>query len=150
LVPGTHHSRIDVPANISPTRIRLSAPNHDLTLQQALSELARERQHIHALQARMVRMGEELEVLRGAAFNASTSRLLAEEELDDTRDRLQLALDAAQLGLWEWNIPTGDVILTGTPDGVVNVNAGDEVVTEIDGIGRLVNTLVGDEIFNIE
>jgi 5-oxopent-3-ene-1,2,5-tricarboxylate decarboxylase/2-hydroxyhepta-2,4-diene-1,7-dioate isomerase len=35
----------------------------------------------------------------------------------------------------------GDVILTGTPDGVVNVNAGDEVVTEIDGIGRLVNTL---------
>ena len=110
-MPGTHHSRIDVPANISPTRIRMSAPNHDLTLQQALSELARERQHIHALQARMVRMGEELEVLRGAAFNASTSRLLAEEELDDTRDRLQLALDAAQLGLWEWNIPTGDVFL---------------------------------------
>ena len=35
----------------------------------------------------------------------------------------------------------GDVILTGTPDGVVNVNAGDEVATEIDGIGRLVNTL---------
>jgi len=34
----------------------------------------------------------------------------------------------------------GDVILTGTPDGVVNVNVGDEVVCEIDGIGRLVNT----------
>jgi 5-oxopent-3-ene-1,2,5-tricarboxylate decarboxylase/2-hydroxyhepta-2,4-diene-1,7-dioate isomerase len=32
----------------------------------------------------------------------------------------------------------GDVILTGTPKGVVNVNVGDEVVTEIDGIGRLV------------
>ena len=42
----------------------------------------------------------------------------------------------------------GDVILTGTPDGVVNVNVGDEVVTEIDGIGRLVNTLVGDEAFS--
>ena len=41
----------------------------------------------------------------------------------------------------------GDVILTGTPDGVVNVNVGDEVVTEIDGIGRLVNTIVGDETF---
>ena len=39
----------------------------------------------------------------------------------------------------------GDVILTGTPDGVVNVNVGDEVVTEIDGIGRLVNTIVADE-----
>ena len=41
----------------------------------------------------------------------------------------------------------GDVILTGTPDGVVNVNAGDEVITEIDGIGRLVNTIVGDTLF---
>lgn len=41
----------------------------------------------------------------------------------------------------------GDVILTGTPEGVVNVNPGDEVVTEIDGIGRLLNTLVGDEAF---
>lgn len=42
---------------------------------------------------------------------------------------------------------SGDVILTGTPDGVVNVNVGDEVVTEIDGIGRLVNTIVGDAEF---
>jgi 5-oxopent-3-ene-1,2,5-tricarboxylate decarboxylase / 2-hydroxyhepta-2,4-diene-1,7-dioate isomerase len=39
----------------------------------------------------------------------------------------------------------GDVILTGTPEGVVNVNAGDEVVCEIDGIGRLVNTLVAED-----
>ncbi len=42
---------------------------------------------------------------------------------------------------------TGDVILTGTPDGVVNVDVGDEVVTEIDGVGRLVNTIVGDDSF---
>ena len=41
----------------------------------------------------------------------------------------------------------GDVILTGTPEGVVNVNVGDEVVTEIDGIGRLQNTIVGDDVF---
>jgi 5-oxopent-3-ene-1,2,5-tricarboxylate decarboxylase/2-hydroxyhepta-2,4-diene-1,7-dioate isomerase len=30
---------------------------------------------------------------------------------------------------------------------VVNVNVGDEVITEIDGIGRLVNTIVGDAGF---
>jgi 5-oxopent-3-ene-1,2,5-tricarboxylate decarboxylase / 2-hydroxyhepta-2,4-diene-1,7-dioate isomerase len=42
-------------------------------------------------------------------------------------------------------LQAGDVILTGTPDGVVSVNVGDEVVTEIDGIGRLVNTIVADE-----
>ena len=41
----------------------------------------------------------------------------------------------------------GDVILTGTPDGVVNVDPGDEVVCEIDGIGRLVNTIVDDRAF---
>ena len=46
-------------------------------------------------------------------------------------------------------LQAGDVILTGTPEGVVNVNVGDEVVCEIDGIGRLVNTLVGDDVFEI-
>ncbi|QTN25730.1 fumarylacetoacetate hydrolase family protein [Rhizobacter sp. AJA081-3] len=44
---------------------------------------------------------------------------------------------------------SGDVILTGTPHGVVNVNVGDEVVTEIEGIGRLVNYIVGDDTFGI-
>ena len=38
-------------------------------------------------------------------------------------------------------LQAGDVILTGTPEGVVNVNVGDEVVCEIDHIGRLVNTI---------
>ena len=44
-------------------------------------------------------------------------------------------------------LQSGDVILTGTPEGVVNVDAGDEVVCEIDGIGRLLNTLVDDARF---
>lgn len=35
----------------------------------------------------------------------------------------------------------GDLILTGTPEGVVNVDAGSVVECEIDGIGTLVNTL---------
>ncbi len=39
----------------------------------------------------------------------------------------------------------GDIILTGTPEGVVNVNPGDEVVCEIDGLGRLLNTIVADD-----
>ena len=41
----------------------------------------------------------------------------------------------------------GDVILTGTPEGVADVRPGDEVVTEVERIGRLVNTIVGDEAF---
>ena len=38
----------------------------------------------------------------------------------------------------------GDLILTGTPEGLADVKAGDEVVTEIEGVGRLVNTIVQD------
>jgi len=41
----------------------------------------------------------------------------------------------------------GDVILTGTPEGVSSVAVGDEVVCEIGGIGRLVNTIAGDAEF---
>jgi 5-oxopent-3-ene-1,2,5-tricarboxylate decarboxylase/2-hydroxyhepta-2,4-diene-1,7-dioate isomerase len=44
-------------------------------------------------------------------------------------------------------LEAGDVILTGTPEGVVNVSEGDEVVCEIDGMGRLVNTIVADDVF---
>lgn len=36
----------------------------------------------------------------------------------------------------------GDVILTGTPKGAVNVNKGDEVITEIEGIGRLMSKII--------
>ena len=36
----------------------------------------------------------------------------------------------------------GDLILTGTPDGIVNVAPGDVIVTEIEGIGALTNTIV--------
>jgi 5-oxopent-3-ene-1,2,5-tricarboxylate decarboxylase/2-hydroxyhepta-2,4-diene-1,7-dioate isomerase len=39
-------------------------------------------------------------------------------------------------------LQTGDLILTGTPEGLADVKVGDEVVTEIDGIGRLVNMIV--------
>jgi 5-oxopent-3-ene-1,2,5-tricarboxylate decarboxylase / 2-hydroxyhepta-2,4-diene-1,7-dioate isomerase len=39
----------------------------------------------------------------------------------------------------------GDVILTGTPEGLHDTKPGDEIVTEIEGVGRLVNTIISDE-----
>lgn len=39
----------------------------------------------------------------------------------------------------------GDLILTGTPEGVSNVAPGDEVVCEVEGLGRLINTVVADD-----
>jgi 5-oxopent-3-ene-1,2,5-tricarboxylate decarboxylase/2-hydroxyhepta-2,4-diene-1,7-dioate isomerase len=38
----------------------------------------------------------------------------------------------------------GDVILTGTPEGLVDTKPGDEVVTEIEGIGRLINSIASE------
>jgi len=40
----------------------------------------------------------------------------------------------------------GDLILTGTPAGVTDSKVGDEIITEVEHVGRLVNTIVGDEI----
>ena len=41
----------------------------------------------------------------------------------------------------------GDVILTGTPEGLADVRAGDTVETEIEGVCCLVNTLVDDSTY---
>jgi 5-oxopent-3-ene-1,2,5-tricarboxylate decarboxylase / 2-hydroxyhepta-2,4-diene-1,7-dioate isomerase len=37
----------------------------------------------------------------------------------------------------------GDFILTGTPDGVVDCQPSDVIVTEIEGVGALINTITG-------
>lgn len=39
-----------------------------------------------------------------------SDRKLAEEELRDTRERLELALKGADMGSWDWNVQTGAVI----------------------------------------
>jgi len=39
----------------------------------------------------------------------------------------------------------GDIILTGTPEGLADVVAGDCIVTSIEGIGSLTNTIVSDD-----
>ncbi|MCY1562289.1 Homoprotocatechuate catabolism bifunctional isomerase/decarboxylase [compost metagenome] len=38
----------------------------------------------------------------------------------------------------------GDVLITGTPEGRVDVQPGDHVEVEITGLGRLANTLVAE------
>lgn len=42
----------------------------------------------------------------------------------------------------------GDVILTGTPEGLADVKAGDVVETEIEGVGCLINTIVDDQTWS--
>lgn len=64
-----------------------------------------------------------------------------ETQRGSTRD---MVFDIPWLVSWLSDIMTlspGDIILTGTPEGLADVVAGDVVVTEIEHIGRLVNTL---------
>jgi 5-oxopent-3-ene-1,2,5-tricarboxylate decarboxylase/2-hydroxyhepta-2,4-diene-1,7-dioate isomerase len=40
----------------------------------------------------------------------------------------------------------GDVLITGTPEGRVDVQPGDTVEVEISGLGRLVNHIKAEEL----
>ncbi len=57
-----------------------------------------------ALQRQVDQLERENARLRDQASSDSHSRLMAEEELGKTEDRLQLALDAAGLAMWEWDL----------------------------------------------
>ncbi len=58
------------------------------------------------LQVRLERLERENALLREHADVEQQSRLVAEQELGKTEDRLQLALDAAGLAMWEWDAET--------------------------------------------
>jgi signal transduction histidine kinase/CheY-like chemotaxis protein/HPt (histidine-containing phosphotransfer) domain-containing protein len=57
------------------------------------------------------RLQQENAELKAEASQESHSRLMAEEALGITEDRLQLALDAAGLASWEWDI-AAEVVFT--------------------------------------
>ncbi|WP_296223355.1 fumarylacetoacetate hydrolase family protein [Ralstonia sp. UBA689] len=62
-----------------------------------------------------------------------------------TRDMI---FDIPTLIAWFSSVMTlcaGDMILTGTPEGLADTQPGDEVVTEIEGIGRLVSAIVAEQ-----
>jgi signal transduction histidine kinase/DNA-binding response OmpR family regulator len=64
-----------------------------------------------ALREQIDRLQQENELLRQQASEESHSRLMAEEALGQTEDRLQLALDAAGLASWQWDI-AADLVIT--------------------------------------
>jgi 5-oxopent-3-ene-1,2,5-tricarboxylate decarboxylase/2-hydroxyhepta-2,4-diene-1,7-dioate isomerase len=62
----------------------------------------------------------------------------------NTRDMI-FNIPALIAYLSEFMTLSSGIILTGTPEGLADVKAGDEVVTEIEGIGSLKNTIIGEE-----
>ncbi|TNF53885.1 MAG: response regulator [Burkholderiales bacterium] len=81
-------------------------------LQRSLNELQQERERTQQLLAEVERQNHELDRLRSSIHRESNSRLLAEEALDETRDRLQLAVEAAGLALWDWQLTSSSVFLS--------------------------------------
>lgn len=81
-------------------------------LQRARQELLAERERTQQLLAEVERQNHELDQLRSSVHWESNSRLLAEEALDATKYRLQLAVDAAGLALWDWQLRSPQVYLT--------------------------------------
>ena len=57
-----------------------------------------------ALQKRVQQLERENAKLRDHANTESHSRLMAEEELGKTENQLQIALDAAGLAMWQWDL----------------------------------------------
>ena len=80
--------------------------------QRALQDLQLEKSRTRQLLAELDRQNAELDRLRNSVHRESNSRLLAEEALDETRDRLELAVQAAGLALWDWQLPSTQVFLT--------------------------------------
>ncbi|MBT9466754.1 ATP-binding protein [Hydrogenophaga sp.] len=83
-----------------------------LDLQRTLNELAQEKARTQQLLSEVEHQNRELERLRSSVHRESNSRLLAEEALDETRDRLQMAVEAAGLALWDWQLPSRQIFLT--------------------------------------
>jgi signal transduction histidine kinase/CheY-like chemotaxis protein len=78
------------------------------------------------LQRQVEGLQQELADLREHAHVESNSRLMAEVELGKTEDRLQLALDAAGLAMWEWNIDGQAIFTSSRLVGMMNDATGPE------------------------
>ena len=77
-----------------------------------------------------------------------TLRTFVNGELRQQGTTADLIFSVPRLIAWLSEFMTlnpGDAIATGTPKGLSNVVPGDEVVVEVEGVGRLVNRIVSEE-----
>jgi signal transduction histidine kinase/DNA-binding response OmpR family regulator len=81
---------------------------------------------VDQLKRQLERLWRENEQLRARASTDSHSRLMAEEALGETESRLQLALDAAQLALWEWDIAAQTVFTSARLGEMIDDVASDQ------------------------
>ncbi|WJV52665.1 fumarylacetoacetate hydrolase family protein [Prodigiosinella aquatilis] len=71
-------------------------------------------------------------------------------ELRQSGNTCNMVFDVPFLVAWLSEFMTlqpGDMIATGTPKGLADVKPGDEVVVEVEGVGRLTNRIVSEQQF---
>ena len=93
------------PPPMSPQRLALD-------FQRSREELAEERARTEKLFAEIDRLNEENDRLSSSTRRESSSRLMAEEALNKTQDRMQFAVDAAGLALWDWLVTSPEAFVT--------------------------------------
>ncbi len=89
-----------------------SAQRLALDLQRSYNDLKKERERTDLLLAEVDRLQAELDRTKGSTRREVDSRLQAEEALNETEERLQFAVEAAGLALWDFRAPFTDVYLT--------------------------------------
>jgi signal transduction histidine kinase/DNA-binding response OmpR family regulator len=91
----------------------MSAQRMALDFQRSREELAEERARTEKLFAEIDRLNAENDRLRSSTRRESNSRLIAEEALNKTQDRMQFAIEAAGLALWDWLVASPEAFVTG-------------------------------------
>lgn len=77
-----------------------------------------------------------------------TERMQAYQDLRDSEKRLELALEGAQLGTWDWNIRTGSVVFNGRWAEMVGYQL-DEIPADVSAWEKLVHPDDKDEIMRV-
>ncbi len=75
----------------------------------------------------MRRVENSLHQTRGAlqeALREHEARTRTEAALQENEERLRLALDAAEMGTWDWDVSTGDIVWTARTEALLGVPAG--------------------------
>jgi signal transduction histidine kinase/DNA-binding response OmpR family regulator len=97
---------------MNPTPSPMSPQRLAIDLRRALTELAEERVRTEKLFVEIDRQNAEIDKLLSTTRREHDSRLQAEGKLDKTLERLQLAVNAAGLALWDWLVVAPDAFLT--------------------------------------
>lgn len=103
----------------------MSAQRLAIDLQRARNELRVEHERVEQLLGKIEELQAELDRLRNTASQERDSRLQAEEALGETRDRLQLALEASNLAMWDWTLSSEYVYLSARWGEMMNEVADD-------------------------